>query len=263
MFVLLLNFAVIGCENKTSNNEKAETQNTSSSIDQKEAKPQEEIVLTVNDRPIYKSDIGSRNMQNIIEDEVIYEVALSQKKDEDPELIKILETHKKNMIVGRFKGKIIKSHISEIDKVSEEELQKFYQDNKGKYTFLNLDKISVQERDTANEIYSKLEKDNKIEDIKEEYSNENIDVRITQINNTKNYNRLFKNFEQGEFSKSQKENMAYTIYIITDVNLPEFNRMKRILKHAYMNQQRNIAIKEFVEESIKENNIRINKFPAK
>ena len=232
--------------------------------EQKEAKTdskdqenvEREISFMVNDRPVYKDQLSSNNMEISIQDEIIYETALIDGIDKDPEIIKKLELYKRNFIVGTLKGKIIKEYMKNID-INDEDVKKYYNDNIIKYTYLDIKKVSVTDKDIADNIYDELSKGTDLQKIITDYKDKDIIVIASNITNSKKYTKIFDKSEIGQITEPILQQGRYAIYRIDNIEKADFNRLQKVIKFSLTNHLRSKSIEEYVEKAKKEHNITI------
>lgn len=211
------------------------------------------IAFTINDRPVYKNQLAGRDIDAAINDEILYEVALINGEDKNPKVIQLIDRYKHNLIVGRYKGNIIKSHIKSVE-ISEEDLKKYFDSNKSKYSRVDVRKISSENKEIAEDVYNKLKDGKDINSIVESYSKDNVQIEVTNITNNRKYNDYFTEFKVNEISNLQSERNKFNIYQITDVHILSFSRAKRNIRYHFVNEQKASAIQQELEKAKKEHN---------
>jgi len=265
--LFMLVFSISACKNseqdvKQSNQKQAQNATSGNSKEKTEEvafrkkEKTEEIALRINDRVVYKSDIGNRDINDVINDEIIYQTALIENKDKDPKVIQLIKRYKKNLIVGRYKGDIIKSYFKNYV-ADQDELTKYYEENKAKYTLLDLEQIIIKDKNLADKIHTKLKEGADMQALKNEYAKDSNDVLVTKLPEIKKYNNLFTKLEVGEIGDPVHMGGNYNIFKIKAVTTAPFKQVKRIIKHTLVSLKRIEAIKEFTEKSKIDNNIKV------
>ena len=168
--ILLGNLYLIGCNNQEKQDQTVNDQaTTETNISDEKTESKGQVVFKVNGKPYFKEDLGNRDIQSVLQDAILYEAAILEGKDKDPVYLKQIEIYKKNVLLGRYKGEIIKKYLS-TKKITDEDINKFYEDNKARFATLNLTKFSTQDKETADNIYKYLKDGKNPDEIKSIYS---------------------------------------------------------------------------------------------
>lgn len=249
-FIMLFTVSIysISCNNQdtaTKNNNQTKTATKDSQSDDK-------IVFKINGNPYYQSDIKGKNLTSALNDAVLYEAAILEGKDKDPKYVELVKKYKTNVLVGRYRGEIIQNYIQD-NKPTEEDSKKYYEDNISQFTSLDLTKISTPEKETADKIYMELQNGNTQEQIKSSHEK----VNITKIVNVNNYNKNFDKLAVGEFSKPVAERNFHNIYIIDDLSIREYKVAKKSIGYQLINQTKQNAVLQHIDNLKKDKKITI------
>lgn len=253
--MLIFTLSLISCKNE---NNKIQENKQKSVKEESAEKSDRQIAFQINDRPIYKDEIGNRHIYQVIDDEVLYEVALLNGDDQDPKVIELIKRYKKNLIVGRLKGNIIRDYMQNQNKISDEDIKGYYESNKSKYTILDLKQISCPNKEIADDIYNKLKGGHDINSILSSYNGENIQISVNSIRNNKEYNKYFPELNINEISQPISERDKFNIYQIIDVETMPYKRLSRRIKYHFLNEQKIKALEEYVNKAKQEHNIKID-----
>lgn len=240
------------------NQDKQETTNTSqenlqsNQSDKKADSNEREIVFKVNGKPYYKDQIGNQTIEYAKVDAILYEAAIQEGRDKDPEYVNLIERYKRNTLLGRFKGDIIKKYL-ETHQITDEELDKYYENNKAKFTILNLIKLSTKNKEIADKIYQDLGKGKSIEEIKSAYA----DLFTYNLDGAKNYNIHFSKLEPSEYTKPILEDEFYNIYVIDSLETMPLKAAKRSARYYLSNKLKGEALIDYTNTAKKEMGITV------
>ncbi len=161
-FLLLLIFVVlISCNQTDSSNQAQSTDQNKSEADLPVNSETEDIdenkgkvLALVNGSPIYEDDLKSGSLEFAITDEILYQVGLKQGIDEqNKDKIKDYE----KMIVLRSMKVRISEDAEPMKKISDEEIEDYYNRNKDKYTNFRIHEISFSDTLLAEDIKEKAQ----------------------------------------------------------------------------------------------------------
>jgi len=250
LFLLIINVFFYSCNNQETKNK--EDKPTSKTTAPQEQKSEADIVFKINGKPYYKKDVKNIDLTSALQDAVLYEGALLEGKDQDPVYLKLIERYKKNILLGRYKGEIIQNYLAD-KKQTKEDVKKYYEDNKSRFSTLDLTKISTKDKDTSDKIYQELKNGKTPDEIKSTFEN----VNLIKSSDVKKYNKEFNKLEAAEFTKPISENTFYNIYVIDTVDTKEFKIIKRTAAHQLINKSKQNALKEHADNIKKEKNIKV------
>jgi len=220
------------------------------------AKTQGKVAFKINGRPVYKDEMSVRDINAAINDEILYEDALMKGVDKEARVEKTLKIYRRNFIVGIMKKKIIDDFLENYQ-LSDEEINKYYEENKNKYSIIDVNKLLIQDKSKAEEIHNKLVNGEAIDDIVIEYKAPNTEIIVQKIFNTRRYNDLFDSLEVGKISKPVDEQDNTLIYVILKADIKSLDSMKNKIQYSLLNKQKNKAIADYIEKTKKENNIKV------
>lgn len=271
MFIKLLSiFTIIALLNTSCGNEdKSIKENTTDDTTSKQntepqTKPKPDrttnnkLQFKINGRPVYTPKNSNTPMEALIRDEVLYESSLVEKRDQDPKFVNQIERYKRNLLIGQLKRDIIQKFNSTY-KITDEELDKYYNENINQYTYLDLIDIRCPSEQIANDIYKELSGNTNItiEEITDRYKRENIDIVVVDLSNTRAFNNKFDKLEIGQFTKPEKVVTKYSIYRIEKAFINSIGKVKPIILSNYKSILKKKALDDYVSDSIKNNNIKI------
>lgn len=211
------------------------------------------LLARVNGVPIYQEDLQGRRLQGAIRDEILYQEGLKQGLDKKYE--KDIENYKKRLIVESVKRDLLLNTAQQ--EASDQEVEELYNKNRDKYTFLSLTELSTGDKNTAEEIRSKLLEGAKPIQIASEYSKSGVKVKPTNLRLVKKYNELFEKKEPGQVSRIVEEGDQFKIFIITDAKSIPLLKAKNAIQYNVMARKRGKAVQDMVEKIKKENNIQV------
>ena len=242
-------------ENKSKQaNESTKTSEQSADTSQDKGK----VAFKINGRPVYEDEMSARNIDEAIKDEILYEAALIKGVDKEPQVEKTLNMYRRNLITGVLRKQII-DEAMENYQVSDENINNYYEEHKDNYITLDVNKLIIQDKSKADEVYNKLSGGEAIEDVVEEYKTENSEIILQQLYNNRKLSKEFDSFEVGEVSKPIDEQNNAVIYVITKVEIIPLDKVKRQIAYILMNLRKAIAVNAFIEKAKREENIKIEK----
>ncbi len=243
-----------GCSKEK--NEQSNEETTTSSQAEKSDDKKSKVAFYVNSRPVYKNHIKNKTIDNAIIDEIIYEKAFIDGMDKQQEIVDKVEFYKKNLLIGRVKSNIVKQTITESN-ITDEQVKKYYKDNISNYTDLDLKQLIFQDEATAQQAYQQLNSKYLVNDIIQNFKNENINILTNNIKNSKKYNKLFESLEVGKFTTPQKSAGTYSVYIIENIHTKKLKNIKRIVKFKLLQTLKEDAITSYANKVKGEHNIEV------
>jgi len=220
--------------------------------------PQSKIAFKINGRPVYDDEMSSRNINEAINDEIIYEAALIKGVDKEPRVEKTLRIYRRNLITGVMKKELIDDAMENY-KVSDEDINKYYEENKDKFTVIDADKLIIQDKSKADEVYSKLAGGEAIEDVITEYKTANSEIIQQKLYNDKRLVKEFDSLEVGQISKPIDQQNNAVIYVITKLEIMPLDKLKKQITYTLMNKHKYEAITDFIEKAKTEDKITVEK----
>jgi len=254
IFIILLLLFSVSCQNSKD----TEPTDTKKETDAKEqpSTTSKKVAFYINDRPVYENKFVNQSIKQAINDEIIYEGALIDKVDSDPAILTKVAEFKRNLIIGTVKGKVIRDYLDSKE-FTDEDFTKYYEDNKYKYTSLDLLEISSTDKIAIADLRSKLSKGQDFEQLSSEIKNSGINIKNRQIKNTKKYNLYFTNLEIGSISKPYEQRNIHYIFQITKNNPQPYKYIKSKVKFNLLSSTRGNAVTEYVKKLKAEHNIKV------
>jgi len=194
-FTTLIILLVSGCgqsdkkEETTSETKEAKTIKKETS--KEDTSVEKTVVARINGKPIYKQDLNGRSVQYAIVREVLYLEGLRQGLDKDKKIKKSMEDHNKRVIINAVKTQLIKNFKKEIGRLSDEDIENFYNENLHKYTRPHLMKVTVKDKNIALDIHARALEGEDLEKIASDHSSSGTDITVTDLGFTDKYNNLF------------------------------------------------------------------------
>lgn len=230
--------------------------NNSVKSDTTTAERKAKVSFFINDRPVYEDDLVNGNIDLTINKEIIYESALMNNYDEDPEITKTIEGFKKNLIVGKLKGKIIGDYLN-ANVIDDEKINQYYNDNKKDFLTLDLLQISADEKDKIEDLKAKLDQGEDIDQLITELNDIGVKINKRQINNSKFYIDKFTEIKEGALSDIISKGNTYVFYKIIKLNEPELRSVKPKILYKLRTTYRKKAIDNYIENMKSDNKINI------
>jgi len=218
----------------------------------------EEVAFYINDRPVYKSDLKYPRYADNLNDEILYEAALAQGLDKDEKMISIFQKYKKNLLIGHLKGRVIKEYEAN-NPVNDEQIAEYYEENKDQYTFLDLKRVLVTDKQKAAELHKQLSESEDPFKTLETLKDKDSDIKLLELNNSRRYNKEFNKLEKGAVSNLVPERKSFSIFIINAVNTRPLEEVKHTIKYSVAGSNKLTAINEYIKKAKVEYKIKVKK----
>ncbi len=258
VFMILLGCNQSDTNTESSPDEQAATDTQTSSTNDTKSDKQEEtagvVVARVNGSPIYEEDLRGRNVEFLVTEEVIYQIGLKQGVDKDYE--EQVRKYQKGLIIKGTKAKILEN-ADPAKKISDEEIQEYYDRNKDKYSYLRIHEISFPDPKMGEEIKAKAEKGEDLQEIANGYPDKPVTVSDRGFDRTMVEN-FSDNREVGAISEVvQKPNGTFAVLKIVEVREVPMKVSKKSIRHILEAGRTAQLYENYAREAAKENNIEI------
>ncbi len=223
------------------------------------------VVAKVNDAPIYKYTLDN-NLNNPLKEAIVREV-LIQKAIKDG-LVEEID-YKNIDLNNRVESTKIASFIFSTDqlmrrkilnnvnvnkKITDEDLNKYYNDNIEKYTYVKTLVYSVDSDEaTAGQIRKMLLSGSTVDNIRDEYSDQNIKISVEEkkLTNDPLILTSFDVIKVGAISKPIRFTGNYNLYKIVEVKKVSIDKISSALKQNIKSSRKQEAINGYVDNLIK------------
>lgn len=238
LFLLLIFMVFIGCNQSDSNNapekqnvdnDQAQTTNSkNNTATDPEPEREGKIVARINGNPIYEDDIKGRNMNFVITEEIIYQLGLQQGVDE--EITKKVKDIERVMIIQKAKESMMEN-MEPTKGISDEEIQKHYEENKEKYSHVRIHEITVPDVNLGLEVKEKAEAGEDLQAIAAGYPD--VAITVADIGYNRELARKFEKREVGSISEvMQKPNGTFSVLKIVEIKEIPLKASKNSIKHS-------------------------------
>ncbi len=259
LYLLFIFVALIGCNQSDSNTttEQESTQSQTQNNDNSTAEPEPErtgkVLARVNGTPIYEDDLNGRNLEFVITEEIIYQAGIKQGIDK--EYRSRVRNFERNLVIEGTKAKILEN-AEPTKKISDEDIQKYYDLNKDRYTYVRIHEVSFPDVNLGKEIKEKVEKGEDLQEIANGYTD--IAVTVTDIGFNKMMAKKFDNREVGSVSEViQKPNGTFSVLKIVDVKDIPLNSSKKSIRHVLESVEKGQMFENYANTVAKENGMEI------
>lgn len=265
--LLLLTFVtLIGCnqsdsddtstppENQNSASEQAQT----TTDDQSAVEPERtgKVVARVNGKPIYEDDLNGKNLDFVITEEIIYQVGLQQGLDK--EITKKVKDYERALVINKTKASLMED-MPPTKQISDEDIQKYYDDNKGKYMHVRIHEISFPDVNLGIEIKKKAEGGEDLQAIATSYPD--AAITVTDIGYNRQLAQEFENKEVGSISEViQKPNGTFSVLKIVEIKEIPLNVNKKSIQHILESKRIGTMFDSYSRRIANENNMEIEKY---
>jgi hypothetical protein len=243
--------AIIGCETKKEQEKKTSMERHTTSTEETSGM---KVVARVNGKPIYEEELHGRPLEEVIDEEILYQEGLRRGLDKQFE--KRIENFKRKLIVDELKREILKD-LSEDYKISEEEIKSYYEKNRDKFRLMQLKGIMTSDKSLAEEIRKRLLEGEEPEQIASDYSKSGKEVILRDYRWTNRYNKLFEGKGVGAVSDVIEQHNRFIVIKLMDQKEVPIDQVRQTIIRELIAEKRKNAVKEYAEKLKKENNIQV------
>ncbi len=265
--LLLLTFAIlIGCNQSDSDDDSTPPENHNSVSKQAQTTTDDQsaiesertgkVVARVNEKPIYEDDLNGKNLDFVITEEIIYQVGLQQGVDK--EISKKVKDYERGLIINKTKASLMED-MPPTKQISDEDIQKYYDDNKDNYMHVRIQEISFPDVNLGIEIKKKAEGGKDLEAIATSYPD--MAITVTDIGYNRQLAQEFENKEVGSISEViQKPNGTFSVLKIVEIREIPLNVNKNSIQHILESRRIGERFDSYARRLANENNMEIEKY---
>ena len=205
-------------------------------------------------------------LDELVVDILLYNEAIAQKLENDPDVKEVMKEAKKKILIAR----LLKDEVEDKVKVSEEEIENYYNANKEDFTMpevLRASHILVKTEKEAKDILSELSKNGNFEDLARSHS---VDP-TSKIGGDIGYftrNQLVPEIEEvcydmkvGEISGVVKTRFGYHVIMLTERKEPRIKELPEVhdaIEQILARLKKRTVFNEYVTDLKEESQITIN-----
>ena len=262
---LLIVFTVaVSCTQPDNKDKNTEETTESKQISQKAPERDKTVVAKVNDTPVYKYKL-EKSLVNPLREAIVKEVLLQEaikkgyrKGDfsnadfEDPKIKGEFITN--NHAAVQTMEREILNNVNVNKKVTDKEVNEYYNENIDKYTYVATLKYTVDaDEQTSQKVRGMLVGGSNVNDIRDKYSGQGLKISVEEKKMTNNPIILdnLDVVEVGAISKPIRFAGKYDIYKVTTIKKVEINKIKYSLKQNIKSLRKRDAIYNYVDKLIK------------
>ena len=262
---LLIVFTVaVSCTQPDNKDKNTEQITESKQISQKAPERDKTVVAKVNDAPIYKYKLD-KSLENPLREAIVAEVLLQEAikkgyrtKDfsnadlEDPKVKRQLMKY--NYAATNLLRTEIIQNVNVNKKVTDKEINDYYNENINKYTYVATLKYTVDaDEQTSKKVRDMLVGGSPVSDIRDKYSDQGLKISVEEKKMTNNPIILdnLDVVEVGAITKPIRFAGNYDIYKVTGIKKVEIDKIKTSLKHNIKSLRKRDAVYNYVDNLIK------------
>lgn len=213
---------------------------------------EKQIIARINGTPIYKEDLRGRRLNDAIMNEIFYQEGL--RKGVDKSVEDKIEQYKRELVTGIVRQEYLET-LPDLKKVSDEEIESYYKDRLQEYEYVRIQEVTVTDKKVAEDIMKRAKMGEDLAKIAEELS---VPIKTTGIrSNQLAKKNIFSTTEVGSLSDIVKDGGAYKIFRIIAIGNYPLGQFKSVIIHNVRSQKRSQALQEYMDQIIKENNIKV------
>ena len=260
---LLIVFTVaVSCTQPGNKDKNTEETTESKQVSQIAPERDKTVVAKVNDAPIYKYKLD-KSLENPLREAIVAEVLLQEaikkgyRKDfsnadlEDPKVKRQLMKY--NYAATNLLRTEIIQNVNVNKKVTDKEINDYYNKNINKYTYVATLKYTVDaDEQTSKKVRGMLVGGSSVSDIRDKYSDQGLKISVEEKKMTNNPIILdnLDVVEVGAISKPIRFAGKYDIYKVTAIKKVEINKIKSSLKQNIKSLRKRDAIYNYVDNLI-------------
>ncbi len=215
----------------------------------------------------YSTPQGKREfLEQLVQKRLILNKAHEEGIDSDPEILQIVESHKRNLIHNKMMQKISSKSVD----ITEEEIRKYYDSNIKDFSTPErycLKRISTKDKNKGTKILNDLKKNKiKFEDAVSKYSEDPLtrtrggEIGCIQINQRPDVPSDVFKLKKGDLSGLIELNNYFYIYQVKDI-LPQqrqdYEHAKESIRMRLVNMKRREMYDAFIKELKEKANVKI------
>lgn len=254
LLILLLSLTfIISCKDNKEPSVSSENKSTNNTV---ESADNGKLLFTINGRNVHEKEARIDDLESAINDEILYEAAIKRGIDKEPAVQRSLYMHRKNLFLGLLKRRVVQDYLK-THEITDEQINEYYNKNINKYTVLDVTVFSAPDIDTANFIKEELSKGTSPENIMDKYKNQDINIKLRRIQNSKSFIDKFDNLEAGLISEPIDQKSVFKIVRIDRVNTAPINKIGNSIRYELTNNLRLEAVQKYIEEQKKNMEIKL------
>lgn len=251
--LLLITITMLGCSQEDYENKKSDAEVNNISTAQSEQKKTGKVLARVNGSPIYEDDLRGRNLKFVLAEEIIYQAGL--KEGVDSSIKDQVKRYEKTLVIKNVKSNILEN-AEPTKKISDEEIQEYYELNKHKYTYYKVREITFPDLALGEEIKEKAKNEDNLNDIANSYPDLTISVMDVDFN--RSMLSRFENTQVGSVSEViQKPSGTYGILKIVETKERPLSASKRSIRHILESIRKAELFENYSDRAAEEYNIKV------
>ncbi len=263
LFIVLI---LIGCNQSDSDSKAPADDNTGTGVKQSQSSMNEntsvvdteteregKVVARVNGHPIYEDSLYGRNLEYVINEEILYQIGIRQGLDKQYRAK--ARNFGKNLIIQGIKTSIYEN-AEPTKEISGEEIKNYYESNKDKYTYARIQEISFPDSSLGSEIKDKIKSGEELQTIANSYPD--IPITVKDIGYNRAMVEHFTAIEVGSVSEViKKPDGTFSVLKIVETKDVPFNVSKNSIKYGLEAKRRAQMVDSYIRKAVEENNMTI------
>jgi hypothetical protein len=222
------------------------------------AAKENQIIARVNGKPIFREDLSRKGLNQAIMNEIFYQEGLRTGVDKSVE--DKVEKYKRELVVGIIIGEYLDA-LPDLQKVSDEEIERYYEDREKTFDYVRIQQVTVTDNKIAEDIMQRAKDGEDLAKIAKELS---VPIKTSGIKpNVLAKKNIFSTIEVGSLSDIVEDGGTYKIFKIIAIGSYPLSKFKSIIISKIKSQKRSQALQEYMDQIIKDNNIKVETFVDK
>lgn len=202
--------------------------------------------------------LNSQQSNHPIPKDFLYEEAVRAGLDKDGKILEDVNKFRRNLVTYEYKEKLVPD-LSALDDITQEDINKFYEDNSLKFTNYDLEFLSLNDKGVADEIDKRAKAGEDLNNLYSEYNAKYPDAKIIYrklFYNTK-YANLLVGKQIGTVSDTSNEGENYKILKLANIRIEPVSRVQGRIKSYLLIQKRDKKLREIANSIAQKNNFEV------
>ncbi len=205
-----------------------------------------------------EEELNSQQSNHAIPKDFLYEEAVRVGLDKDEKIIDDVNKFRRNLVTYEYKNKLVPD-LSALDDINQEDINKFYEDNRLKFTKYDLEFLSLNDKGVADELDKRAKAGEDLKNLYSQYNAKYPDAKIIYrklFYNTK-YANLLVGKQVGTVSDILNEDDNYKILKLKNIRVEPVSRVQGRIKNYLLIQKKDRKLREIANSVAKKNNIEV------
>lgn len=213
------------------------------------------VVAKVNGKPIYAKQLMGRPLRNVINQEIIYQEAVSKGLDKDPEIIELTESYKKGLVASLMVKKILEE--SGAANITEAQIKQYYRENEDNYTRLLMKEVTTGSKKVADEFHQMVTSGTGFEEGVKKFQERRINLGLKSSKSEKSHIGYFPEIKRDAISRVTKVGPNYKVFQIARIRRTPLSLVSKSIETKLRAMQKPRVVADYAAKVTKESGIKV------